>query len=341
MDDRSVVRHGLALDGGQPPGARRRPLRLAVGWRRRPGPQQRHRRRLRHRAGAALRRPPFRRRRLPRRGARRAQRHVAARRHLDRRHERGHRRQLGGDAAGARARSSTRRTSRRTRTGCSRARTAPTRGRALSTARYTLLDRCTAATLDGTTSAGLPPNWCAISRSSGQIVSFPQIAGADNYGYDAFRVMWRVAVDALWNNEQRAHDYLSRHDFLRTRWSAAQRLDPVYGHDGTVVSGYDDPTIYGGDIGNFLVADPGTAAQLQQRLLSSFNGGAAGAFRRPQELLRAELGVVRAGAGRRRPAGPRRRLTRDPRERHLLRPAAGHHDADGAAARAPSTRACG
>ena len=25
---------------------------------------------------------------------------------------------------------------------------------------YTLLDRCSAATLDGTTSAGLPPNWC-------------------------------------------------------------------------------------------------------------------------------------------------------------------------------------
>ena len=143
---------------------------------------------------------------------------------------------------------------------------------------YTLLDRCTAATLDGTTSAGLPPNWCAISRSTGQVVSFPQISGADNYGYDAFRVMWRVAVDAIWNGEQRAHDYLSRHDFLRTRWNAAQRLDPVYGHDGKVVSGYDDPTIYGGDIGNFLVADPSSAAQMKQRLLSSFTAGTPAHF---------------------------------------------------------------
>ena len=177
---------------------------------------------------------------------------------------------------------------------------------------YTLLDRCTAATLDGTTSAGLPPNWCAISRTSGQIVSFPQISGADNFGYDAFRVMWRVAVDAIWNGEQRARDYLSRHDFLRTRWSAGHRLDPVYGHDGTVVSGYDDPTIYGGDIGSFLVADPAAAAQVRQQLLSSFNARVAGALRRPQELLRTELGVVRAGPVGRRAAGPRRRMTRDP-----------------------------
>jgi endo-1,4-beta-D-glucanase Y len=143
---------------------------------------------------------------------------------------------------------------------------------------YTLLDRCTAATLDGTPSAGLPPNWCAISRASGQIVSFPQISGADNYGYDAFRVMWRVALDALWNNEPRARDYLNRNDFLRKRWSAAQMLDPVYAHDGTVVSGYDDPTIYGGDIGNFVVADPAAAAQIEQRLLASFHPGAPAYF---------------------------------------------------------------
>jgi len=143
---------------------------------------------------------------------------------------------------------------------------------------YTMLDRCTAATLDGVASAGLPPNWCAISRSTGQVVSFPQMPGGDNYGYDAFRVMWRVAVDAIWNGEQRARDYLERHDFLRTRWSAVRRLDPVYGHDGTVVSGYDDPTVYGGDIGNFVVADPTGAVQIEQRLMSSFSGGTPAHF---------------------------------------------------------------
>jgi endo-1,4-beta-D-glucanase Y len=146
---------------------------------------------------------------------------------------------------------------------------------------YTLLDRCTAATLDGTTSAGLPPNWCAISRPGGQIVPFPQISGADDYGYDAFRVMWRVALDALWNNEQRARDYLQRNDFLRRRWSAAQRLDPVYSHSGGVVSGYDDPTVYGGDIGSFLIADPAAAAAMRQRLLATFDAGPPAHFGQP------------------------------------------------------------
>ena len=51
----------------------------------------------------------------------------------------------------------------------------------------------------------------------------------------------------------------------------------MYGHDGTVVSGYDDPTVYGGDIGNFLVADPArrrrsssAAVELQRRLPAHF-----------------------------------------------------------------------
>jgi endoglucanase len=135
---------------------------------------------------------------------------------------------------------------------------------------YTLLERCTGANLDGSQSAGLPPNWCAIT-GDGRIVSFPQISGADTYGYDAFRVMWRVAVDAVWNKELRAHDYLTRNDFLRTRWRAAHKLDPVYGHDGTVVSGYDDPTVYGGDIGNFVVTDPAAAAQMHEQLMATFH----------------------------------------------------------------------
>ena len=121
-------------------------------------------------------------------------------------------------------------------------------------------------------SAGLPPNWCAISRATGRAVSFPTIANANDYGYDAFRVMWRVAVDAAWNDEPRARAYLDGSTFLRDQWSRDQRLDPVYAHDGSVVSSYDDPTIYGGDIGNFIVTDPAGAAQIEQLLLASFHG---------------------------------------------------------------------
>jgi endoglucanase len=140
---------------------------------------------------------------------------------------------------------------------------------------YALLGQCTSATLDGTAGVGLPPNWCAISRSTGAIVSFPTIAGADDYGYDAFRVMWRVALDALWNHEARARAYLNGSAFLREQWSSKRMLDPVYAHDGAVISSYDDPTLYGGDIGNFLVTDPAGASQIEQVLLASFHPPAA------------------------------------------------------------------
>lgn len=146
---------------------------------------------------------------------------------------------------------------------------------------YTVLERCTSATLGHTVSAGLPPNWCAVRPSDGAVVSVPQMAGGDNYGYDAFRVMWRVAVDALWNGESRARDYLSRHDFLRRRWASEQRLDPVYAHDGAVVSGYDDATVYGGDVGNFLVGDPATAVQVRQKLMASYQPGSPAHFGDP------------------------------------------------------------
>lgn len=150
---------------------------------------------------------------------------------------------------------------------------------------YTLLDACTRAVLDGTHGAGLPPNWCAISRATGGVVSFPTIANADDYGYDAFRVMWRVALDAIWNDEPRARSYLEGSAFLRAQWNSDHRLDPVYGHDGSVVSSYDDPTIYGGDLGNFAVTDPAGASQIEQVLLASFHASEPAYFGDPQNYF--------------------------------------------------------
>ncbi len=150
---------------------------------------------------------------------------------------------------------------------------------------YVLLARCTAATLDGIPSAGLPPNWCAIDRSTGAVVSFPEISDANDYGYDAFRVMWRIALDAIWNDEPRARDYLVAAAFLRGQWNREHRPRAVYGHDGSVVGGYDDLTLYGGDIGNFVVAAPSIAGQVQAALVSLFRAGPPAAFGNPKDYF--------------------------------------------------------
>jgi endoglucanase len=126
---------------------------------------------------------------------------------------------------------------------------------------YRALDACTAAPLSTGRSAGLPPNWCLLTRD-GAAHPATAMPDADDYGYDAFRVMWRLALDHAWNGEERAADYLRRADLLRTQWSQGHRLAAVYHHDGSVAADNEDVAVYGGDLGNLLVADPAAAAHL-------------------------------------------------------------------------------
>jgi len=166
---------------------------------------------------------------------------------------------------------------------------------------YTLLARCSVAALDGRNGGGLPPNWFAISDADGGITAFDQIDRANDYGYDAFRVMWRVALDYQWNHEPRARDYLQGSRFLRSRWQQDGRLAAVYGHDGSVVSGDEDATVYGGDIGNFLVTDAISAQRiLEQKLLAAFSGsGSSAHFGDPSNYYEQNwvwFGIALAGA---------------------------------------------
>ena len=130
---------------------------------------------------------------------------------------------------------------------------------------YSALNRCTAAPLDTGRSAGLPPNWCVVTRQGVRPARTMQ--DADLYGYDAFRVMWRLAVDAQWNGEQRARDYLQRCDVLRRAWRDGGRLAAVYSHDGRVAGDYENVAAYGADLGNLVVTDPAAAEQVVARKL--------------------------------------------------------------------------
>jgi endoglucanase len=135
---------------------------------------------------------------------------------------------------------------------------------------YRLLSQCSQLKLGRSKSVNLPPNWCAVSRSSGKAVADPKISGAEIYGYDAFRTMWRTALDWEWNHEPRARDYLMKSRFLRDAWKRHKKLAAQYHHDGTPLAGAADPTVYGGDIGNFLVTAPSVATTITRtRILSS------------------------------------------------------------------------
>ena len=135
---------------------------------------------------------------------------------------------------------------------------------------YRALLDCSGAPLTGGRSAWLPPNWCALDGSGQAHPATSLHPDADDYGYDAFRVMWRVAVDAMWNHEPRARDYLRRAGLLRSEWQRAGRLAAVYHHDGSVAADYEDVAVYGGDLGNLLVTDPAAAREVvSEKLLPS------------------------------------------------------------------------
>jgi endo-1,4-beta-D-glucanase Y len=131
---------------------------------------------------------------------------------------------------------------------------------------YKALQACTDSPLDS--GAGrLPPNWCALDVATGAAHPAPGMSQGSDYGYDAFRVMWRVALDASWNLEPRAVRYLNSHSMvLLDSWRQQGKLASEYTHDGAVRNPNEDPTVYGGAIASFLVVDRNAADQMTSRL---------------------------------------------------------------------------
>lgn len=143
---------------------------------------------------------------------------------------------------------------------------------------YAVLTACSSAPLAASRSVGLPPNWCAIRRATGQVAPVPTIPRADAYGYDAFRTMWRIALDYLWNGEPRAKAYLAAATFLRGQWHRTGALT-AYTHAGLTSGTPDVPLFYGGDLGAFVASDPAAAgAIVRRKLLPLFHQDARAAY---------------------------------------------------------------
>jgi endo-1,4-beta-D-glucanase Y len=86
---------------------------------------------------------------------------------------------------------------------------------------YDTLEACT-----NLTRPKLPPNWCAVKwqddhQGSRIIFSDRQGEGSRDFSYDAFRVYWRMAMDAKLSpapGRDRARAYLKSHPFLLDYW---------------------------------------------------------------------------------------------------------------------------
>lgn len=124
--------------------------------------------------------------------------------------------------------------------------------------------------LDKKTSAYLPPDWIEVNAITGALSASPFSGQTTNFGYDAIRVPWRIALDWEWNHEPRAQAALARMGFLDHLWTLQGKLTAVYGHDGTAIAPiYESPAMYGGTLGYFLVIDPAAAHDVYMKKLAS------------------------------------------------------------------------
>jgi endoglucanase len=144
----------------------------------------------------------------------------------------------------------------------------------LAEATYPFLNRTIDAPLNATSTAGLPPNWVAVNRTSGALSAVKNPDLTTNYGYDAFRTPWRLALDHQWFRTPAAEDTLERMSFLSRTWNAQHALAAEYTHAGTPVVQAEAPAMYGTAIGYFMVADPAAARAIYEKKLTYlFDGG--------------------------------------------------------------------
>ncbi|HWT55503.1 MAG TPA: glycosyl hydrolase family 8 [Candidatus Microsaccharimonas sp.] len=137
---------------------------------------------------------------------------------------------------------------------------------------YAALEASSSNTLDTKTSIDLPPDWVGVKITDG---TFASVSGKDtDFSFDAFRAIWRTALDYEWSHDPQSLATLKRFGFLQQAWSRDGKLVAQYGHDGTRKVSYSALSLYGGTLSYFQFIQPKTAPQImQQALLANYDPG--------------------------------------------------------------------
>lgn len=122
----------------------------------------------------------------------------------------------------------------------------------------------------------LPSDWVALDVQTGQ---YAPVTNSDplvsQHSFDAYRVWWRVAWDAIGFNAPEATDYLRRHlGYLQQTWQAQGRIPAVLDLQGSPTVEYEATSQYGALYVAFRLVDPDTAEQIyRQKLDPQYRSG--------------------------------------------------------------------
>lgn len=123
---------------------------------------------------------------------------------------------------------------------------------------------------------GLPSDWVVLDTTNGQFLPLPQSSPIQTvYGFDAYRVWWRVALDAAWFKEPRALQFLSQHlGHLQEQWRTQQTIPAQIDLQGQPMVNYESSSQYAMLYAALRLIDPATAEQIWQRkLLPTYKDG--------------------------------------------------------------------
>lgn len=141
----------------------------------------------------------------------------------------------------------------------------------LVTSSYLVLENSPALSV-----VGLPSDWVLLDTASNEFQPVANKAERQTvYGADAYRVWWRVALDAVWFNERRATRYLRNQLwYLSEQWRSQQVIPARIDRQGEPIDNEEAIAQYAMLYAAFQVIEPAIAKQLyQQKLLPAYRGG--------------------------------------------------------------------
>ncbi|BAU41182.1 glycosyl hydrolase family 8 [Leptolyngbya sp. O-77] len=125
-------------------------------------------------------------------------------------------------------------------------------------------------------SAKLPSDWVALNTTTGSYIPLrPPSPIRSIYGFDAYRVWWRVGIDAQWFNEPAAWEYLQQHlPSLESKWKTQQKIPAQIDLQGQPLVPYESTSQYGMLFAAFQLTNPQIAEQIyQQKILPVYQNG--------------------------------------------------------------------
>ncbi|MBD1850233.1 glycosyl hydrolase family 8 [Leptolyngbya sp. FACHB-711] len=124
--------------------------------------------------------------------------------------------------------------------------------------------------------AKLPSDWVVLNLTTG---AFEPVAEGSNlrsiYSFDAFRVWWRMALDAVWFEEPRAREYLRQHlSQLQQQWKSNRRIPARIDLAGNPIVSYEATSQYAMLYPAMRLIDPAMADEIRsQKLLPTYQNG--------------------------------------------------------------------